>query len=64
MPKDTTDEHEANLFKSYEVAEYFEVPKPTMANWSKAYGTWRHKLYRRLEKVYADDLAAKAKTLE
>lgn len=54
---------ESNLFRSYEVAEHFEIPKPTMANWSKAHGTWRHKLYRQLEKVYADYLAAKADKL-
>ncbi len=53
----------ANLFKSYELAERFDVPKPTMANWSKADGTWRKKLYKHLEKMYAKELAEKAKAI-
>jgi len=53
----------ANLFKSYEVAEFFGIPKPTMANWSKEKDTWRAKLYRKLEKDYAEHLAEQAKDL-
>jgi hypothetical protein len=51
------------LFKSYEVAEYFGIPKPTAANWSKAKGTWRRKHYDKLQQVMAAELAEKAKGL-
>ncbi len=53
----------SNLFKSYELAERFNVPKPTMANWAKAEGTWRKQLYVHLENIYAKELAEKAKGL-
>ncbi len=34
--------------KSYEVAEHFGIPKPTMANWSKERNSWRNRLYKKL----------------
>lgn len=49
------------LFKSYEVAERFGIPKPTAANWSKEKDTWRKKFYEELEKVMVKELADKAK---
>lgn len=52
-----------NLFKSYEVAERFGIPKPTMANWSKEKDTWRAKHYKFLEQVMVKELAEKAKEL-
>ena len=52
-----------NLFKSPELAVRYGVPKQTMYNWSKADGTWRKKLYQHLEKMYARELAEKAKEL-
>lgn len=56
-----------NLFKSFEVGDYFKdslgIPKPTLSNWSKEKDTWRAKLYRKLEKEMAQDLANKAKDL-
>lgn len=62
--KDTTIKiTDVNLFKSYEVAEHFGYPKPTISNWSKSYGTWRHRLYKQLEKDYARELAEKANEL-
>ena len=58
---------EGNLFASYSVWEHFKntigIPKPTLANWSKEKDTWRAKLYRKLEKDMAQDLANKAKEL-
>ena len=53
----------ANLFKSYEIAEFFGIPKPTMANWSKEKDTWRAKHYTFLEKLYAEYLSNMAKSL-
>ena len=53
----------ANLFKSHELAKRFNVPKQTMYNWSRADGTWRKQLYVHLEKIYAKELAEKAKGL-
>lgn len=45
-----------SLFKSYEIAVFFGIPKPTAANWSKS-KDWRGELYRKLEKIYAEHLA-------
>ena len=53
-----------NLFHSIEVAEFFGIPKPTMANWSKEKDTWRAKLYRKLEKDYAEYLAKQARDMK
>lgn len=53
-----------NLFKSYEVAERFGIPKPTAANWAKDRTTWRRKLYAELERVYANELAEIANKLK
>jgi hypothetical protein len=54
----------ANLFKTYEVAEYFDLPKPTVKNWSKAEGTWRIKFYKKLELIMAQGLAKKAEGMK
>ena len=54
----------SELVKSYELAKRFDVPKPTMFNWSKAEeGTWRHTFYKHLVKVYVKELAEQAKEL-
>lgn len=49
-----------SLFKSYEIAVFFGIPKPTAANWSKA-KDWRGDFYKKLEKIYAQHLAELAK---
>ena len=54
----------ASLFKSYEVAVFFGIPKPTMANWSKEKDTWRAELYKKLERVMAKELAEIAKDMK
>ena len=51
------------LFKSYEVAERFGIPKPTARNWSKEKDTWRAKLYKELEQVMVKELAKKAEVM-
>jgi len=57
----------ANLFRPFEVADHFKetlnIPKPTLNNWSKEKGTWRARLYRKLEKEMAKDIAKKAEEL-
>ncbi|MCW8932193.1 MAG: hypothetical protein OQL19_18410 [Gammaproteobacteria bacterium] len=52
------------LFKSYEVAERFKIPKPTARNWSNEKDTWRANLYKELEQVMAAELAKKAEDLK
>ena len=50
------------LFKSYEIAEHFGIPKPTAANWSKS-KDWRGEFYKKLVKLYAEHLAKIAKDM-
>jgi len=51
---------DTNLFKSYEIAERFGIPKQTASNWAKEDKTWRKQLYTQLEKFLARELAEKA----
>jgi len=53
-----------NLFKSYEIAERFKIPKQTALNWSREKDTWRKGLYTYLEQCYAKELAELAKQME
>jgi len=54
----------ARLFKSTEIARRYGIPTKTAFNWSKEEGTWRRKLYDHLEKMYARELAEKAKSFD
>lgn len=50
----------ANLFKSYEIADRFKIPKQTMKRWSDEVGTWRKDHYLELERIHAKELNEKA----